>query len=79
MDIEDGDQCKYDYLYVSYIRIGKLCGSINGLVFNRTSYQSWITLQFVSDNSVGGKGYEAEFRVIINTDQQHVIPSTPGI
>ena len=72
-DIENGDNCEYDYLHVANIGTGKLCGLIDGLDFNRTSYKSWVTLLFVSDSSQGGTGYEAEFRVIENQEHQ-IIP-----
>ena len=80
MDIEaaDGGECWYDYLYVSNIGTGKLCGTNNGLLFNRTSDQSWVTLLFTSDPYVEGAGYEAKFQVITNADQEEDIPITPG-
>ena len=65
LDIEYEYECRYDYLEVitNIKKPGLLCGLINGLVFNQTSYQSWVKLRFVSDRYVGGTGYEIEIRV----------------
>ena len=74
--------CRTDYLNLTGIKTtGSICGFKNGILFNLTSNQPWVTLLFVSHygGRRGGTGYEAEFRVIESVDQQHEISVNPGL
>ena len=64
MDIEPkGDDCGYDYLYVSNIETEKLCLRQPDLVIERVSTQSQLALQFKTDGSATGMGYTLTVRL----------------
>ncbi|XP_059183305.1 cubilin [Centropristis striata] len=80
MDIEDLHDCYYDHLKVfdgpsvHYYPMGTFCGL--GLPHPLRSSGSTVTLQFVSDTVVGGRGFLVEWTAVQDSGPPPTIP--PG-